>query len=297
MNCFCTIITSDYFPFAKVLFNSIKNFLPEINYQLLVVDKDDLTSDGFNIISLNDIIKTYPSDFKKIKKYEIDPVSNLRWAIKPLFLKYILLKRNAQNVIYVDPDIHFFNDPSFLFKELILNDVLLTPHWRSIHPLKDKTNFDLLFSGGIYNAGFFACNKNAINILDWWLEACAYKMEKRNGFYDDQAYLNLMPVYFPSQVKVIEHKGCNVSSWNILECKRTKKNEEEVLINEKYPIIFVHFTKGTLSSIKSEVDYMLLPFLNKYKTELIANSVSLDLFVEKKEPTKKRYFSFLKIRK
>lgn len=290
---YCTIITSDYFFYAKALFDSLKKYNNTINFQVLIVDGYDeaYSYDTIDVISLEEIKTNLASDYDSIRKYEEDKKSNLRWALKPLFLKYLIKLRGFQKVLFLDPDLYFYQTPEFLFDELNTADVIITPHWRSKDPNKDKSNFDLLFTGGLYNAGFFGCNENALNILDWWLLVCAYKMQKTNGFYVDQAYLNLIPIYFSSQVKILEHKGCNVSNWNLIECERTK-NGEEILINNKYPIIFIHFTNATINMIANGKDKLLLPFLEHYKSGLLLHNKAFQFNFEEDNPKRKEPMRF-----
>ena len=264
---YCTIITEDYLHFAETIFSSLRTFNNECQFQVLIVDATKKPSKNFKIHLKTEVQQCLPQEYKQIKKYELDLKSSFRWAFKPLFLKYLIEKERIEKVIYLDPDIFFYNSPDFLFDYLEESNVLLTPHWRSKDPFVDKNNFDLIFKGGIYNAGFFGCNKYSIPILDWWLKVCSYKMVKSNGMYVDQAFLNLMPVYFSEQVILIQHKGCNVAGWNQVECKRSVKNEK-VLINEQYPIIFIHFTPGTIFEINTGNDKLLAPYLKEYEETL-----------------------------
>ncbi|WP_040278209.1 hypothetical protein [Psychroserpens damuponensis] len=266
---FCTIITSNYFFYAKAIYDSLAEIIVDFNFNVLVVDEDiDLIEyKTIKIIRLNEIKTVLKSDYSMIQKYESDLESNLRWALKPVFLKYLLTIRGYDKVFFLDPDLYFYSDPSFLLDILDHRDVILTPHWRSKDPFLDASNFNCLFTEGLYNAGFFGCNKNAINVLDWWLSVCSYKMEKEEGFYVDQIYLNLMPIYFSSQVQVIEHRGCNISNWNRVECERTNI-DNEVLINNSFPIVFIHYTNATIKLIANGIDGLLEPQLNMYKQTL-----------------------------
>lgn len=289
MNCFCTIITSNYFFYAKALYDSLKKYDTTASFKVLIVDDYPKTynHEGIEILSLHEIIENMPSDYGHIKKYENDIESNLRWALKPLFLKYLINFKKYEKVLFLDPDLYFYKNPAFLFDELNTADVIITPHWRSKDPIKDASNFNSLFTGGLFNAGFFGCNAKSINILDWWLNVCAFKMEKTNGFYVDQAYLNLMPIYFSSQVKVIEHRGCNVSNWNLIECERTE-NGKEVLINNKYPIIFIHYTNATINIIAKGNDKLLKPFLEQYKNGLLVHNKAFKFNFEIYNPKEKK---------
>lgn len=282
MNTFCTIITSNYFFYAQALYDSLDKFDQNLSFHVLIVDEfsEELSYKNIFISRLEDVIAELPADYELISKYYSDKESNLRWALKPLFLKYLLLEMHFEKTIFLDPDLYFFNNPSFLFDELNQEDVLITPHWRSKDPFKDSGNFDSLFTGGLFNAGFFACNKNAIDILNWWLKVCSYRMIKNDGFYVDQAYLNLMPIYFTDQVKILKHKGCNVANWNRIECKRSIKNNE-VIIDDKFPIVFIHFTNGTINMIKNGSDSLLSPLLEEYKQALENHNNSFEFSIEK----------------
>ncbi|MDP5078806.1 MAG: hypothetical protein NWQ19_11955 [Nonlabens sp.] len=293
MNCFATIITADYFFYAKTIIDALVTYDKNIRLQVLVVgDVPESTQyENVKIHTLKEIATCFQDDYETIKHYEIDAASTLRWALKPLFLKYLLLQEGFSKAVLIDPDIYFYNSPLFLFDYLEDVDVLITPHWRSKDPKKDASNFNELFTGGLYNAGFFACNASAINILDWWLAACAYKMEKTGGFYVDQSYLNLLPIYFSNQVKVLQHRGCNVANWNLIECERTN-NTGEVLINDTYPIVFIHLTNSTINGINRGVDSLLKPHLEHYKKALVKHNPSFKFTFETYANTTQNVKSF-----
>ncbi len=145
-----------------------------------------------------------------------------RWSMKPVFMKYLLDSNHVKKLIYIDSDIHFFNDYNFLFDYLDSCNILLTPHWQSSDPLKDESNFKCLLTSGFYNAGFIGVNKKAIEALNWWAEVCLYNCEIKpeTGNFVDQTYLDFFHYLFDG-IKIIKHKGCNVANWNQVECKRT----------------------------------------------------------------------------
>ncbi|MBK9568930.1 MAG: hypothetical protein IPO53_02680 [Chitinophagaceae bacterium] len=133
MQTFCTIITPDYLPFAKVLFASLKKFNKHSLLQVLVVDKNDYASkENFTIHQLETLTKTVL--FKQIeKKYAHTNLDHFRWALKPIFISY-LLERNFDKVIFLDPDIFFVGEHDFLFDHLNISSMLLTPHWSNTDP-------------------------------------------------------------------------------------------------------------------------------------------------------------------
>jgi hypothetical protein len=200
-------------------------------------------------------------------KYQDSPDA-LRWSLKSVWLKYLLENGIAEQAIFIDPDIHFYQNPDFLFGELQSNAILISPHWRSTDPTMDAVNFELNFCDGIYNGGFLGATKAGLPALQWLTSACLYKCEVKpeRGLYVDQKYYDLLQSRFAG-VASLQHKGCNVANWNQVDCKRETVGDQ-ILINGTDPIIFIHFTKSTIRGIRNGKDSLLTPFLNEYEEAL-----------------------------
>jgi hypothetical protein len=206
-------------------------------------------------------------------------------------MHHLLTAKNFDQVIFIDPDVCFFSDPSFLFDEMSGASVLLSPHWRSSDPLADPVNFELNFKDGIYNGGCIGATQKGIPALEWLARACLYKCENGpgSGLFADQKYLDLLQSRFPD-VQVIQHKGCNVANWNMIDCKRMAFGEG-VRINGTDPIVFIHFSKSTIRGILSGKDALLLPYLEEYISLLKECNPSFPGFVmEQKQPAQKGHF-------
>ncbi len=263
MQTFCTIITADYLPFAKVLLASILKYDPDVTLQVLVVDKTDSPSSENFVIHSVDSVATSPVAKGIHKKYAHTNPSQFRWALKPVFISH-LLQKGFDKVIFTDADIYFVNNFSFLFEELDTNNVLLTPHWANLNPFENEGSLKDVLSGGLYNAGFIGVNKKGEGIINWWAEMCHYKTEEdpKLGFYFDQKYLNILPVQFEG-VKIIKHQGCNLASWNVQTCKREIVNGK-LMINQQFEPVFIHFNRETFVNILNRNDKLLYPFLEEY---------------------------------
>lgn len=267
MKTFCTIITSDFYPYAQALYASLIKYNPDTQLQVLVVDSNSLPAQRANagiVLHFITEISGYSLVSDMYKKYAHLNADKLRWALKPPFLSY-LLEHGFSKTIYADCDIFFFNDHSFLFDELDESSVLLTPHWTVSNPVVNEDNFLSSFEGGLFNAGFIGASVKGIPALRWWAEACLYRIERdiKKGLFDDQRYLDAVPVLF-EDVKIIRHKGCNVATWNYDECKRILV-DKQVMINGKYPIIFIHFNTMLVKQILKGHDNLLLPYFLEYK--------------------------------
>ncbi len=270
---FCTISTLDYMPYVCALYDSLMRFNSDVVLNVFISDAacagaDRITSShGIRLYGTDDLCMN-GTGRKILEKYRAVSMDAFRWAMKPVFLQHLLERGHAEALIYVDNDIHFFNDYSFLFDELETHDIILTPHWRSSDPQADSTNFFTLYTSGLYNGGFVGVTRDALPALAWWASACLYVCEKNaaRGQFVDQAHLNLLPVYF-DRVKIIRHRGCNVANWNRLECRRVQR-DGTVLINGVYSVVFIHFTHSTIRGIDRGDDAPLAPFLQEYRESL-----------------------------
>jgi hypothetical protein len=130
---------------------------------------------------------------------------------------------------------------------------------------------------GLYNAGFVAVNKFALSTLEWWANACLYRCEKNawRGLFDDQKYLDLVPIIEPKTL-VLNHQGCNVAEWNREVCKRSINQSGNVLINEKWPVIFIHFNKTTIQCFLNKEDELLKDYFYEYISLLKKHNSNLN---------------------
>lgn len=272
---FCTIINGGYIAYAKALYDSLAEQRTNALLHVLVLDTITTVEEVENIIFYTSNDLSILPIFKELKaKYTND---ELRWSAKPVFLLFLLM-RGIKKVIYVDSDIHFFNDFHFLFELLATQSVILSPHNRSINPEADAENFIKNFTEGIYNGGFIGVNNTAVDALEWWASACRYECKKNfnSGLYVDQKYLELIPARF-KDVYSLQHLGCNVAGWNRQDCKRVLANGE-ILINGVEPIVFIHFAIGTNILIVYGDDELLKPHFATYAKRVLLYDEKEDLF-------------------
>lgn len=233
---FCTISTVSHLYKTYALADSLAAFGGILN--VLLVDGKSIpevqTPPNIMFFSLNNLNDEIGKEI--ISKYK--QKDKLRWALKPVFLNFLLKKHSK--VIYVDNDIFFFNDFSFLFEKLNKKSILLTPHFYEVNPEKNQNWLEANFRVGLYNAGFIGVNRNAIPALQWWAKCCLYNVKKSyiRGLFDDQKFLDLIPVLFDN-IKIIKHRGCNLAGWNY-------RSYPSLTEKKKYNLIFIHFAELSL---------------------------------------------------
>ncbi|MGQ0737756.1 MAG: hypothetical protein ACT4OJ_01735 [Bacteroidota bacterium] len=270
----CTIITADYLPVARVLCASIQKNNPGTGLHVLVIGEHNFSSEQyFTLISLNQLREA--EFYKEIeKKYAHTNPDVFRWALKPVLVGY-LLQQGYEKVIFADPDLYFVNKFDFLFDLLDSYAVLLTPHWADLDIISSEDSVMSVLRNGLFNAGFVAASQKGLPAIHWWAGMCHYKTEKRSdlGIYDDQKYLDMLPVQFEN-VHILKHQGCNLASWNIQTCKR-EMVEGKLLINRQFEPVFIHFAKDTIINILNRNDVLLRPYLDEYISALAENGFNL----------------------
>jgi hypothetical protein len=253
---FCTISTESHLFKTYALADSLRTFGGAL--KVLIVDSDEVK----NVENIPSNVQFHFLEQLSSERIELTKKAykkdKLRWALKPAYLLYLLSE--YQELIYLDNDIFFYNGYNFLFEELQHSDLLLTPHFYPSSPQKDQTWLEANFRLGLYNAGFIGVNRNGKKALEWWSDCCLYEMKRAywRGLFDDQKYLDLLPVLF-NNVRVIKHRGCNFAGWN----NQNNLKEEE--------IIFIHYNRFTVSKFQVETSLYFNSFLqylsvlNKYK--------------------------------
>lgn len=274
---FSTITSADYYPFVLVLFDSLKRFNDNVKLHVLVTSENVDTlkaEEGIHLYSLSSV-ESIPLGKEIILKY-LENDNFLRWALKPIFLQKVL--QTSESVIYLDNDLYFFNNYDFLFELLEQHSLLLSPHHGSILPWHYPDEFMINFQIGLYNGGFVGVRKESIDTLKWWANVCFYKMSTAHeeGLFVDQRFLDLVPI-IDKNAGLLHHRGCNLGSWNIHECKRLVI-DKSVMINGIFPVIFIHFNNETIKQILNGNDQILFPYYREYEENFSSRGFSLQEF-------------------
>jgi len=270
-NICCTIVSTSHIYKGITLLKSLQAY---DNYStllyLIVMEPVDFKLDNINILNIDHFLKSDEDAIKMADKYKDD---ELRWSIKSVVIRYLVNNYQEANVLYCDCDMFFFDYPTHLFNYLEEGGIVLTPHWRPLNPETDLVQFRANFINGLFNAGCIAANTAGIPALNWWVQACISGCERNfmQGLWFDQAYLDLMPIYF-SQTVICRHFGYNVAYWN--SHLRNEYLDGTKTLKDFFSIILAHFTKDTILSIESGADTLLEPYLDKYKKS-IKNSLKL----------------------
>lgn len=217
----CTIVSKNYFAYAKTLAESFLVCNPGHDFYILVVDRDTdrarFVHPGAQVIFLADL---YPQDYLQ-HAFRFD-ILELNTNVKPGLLQH-LLKQGYPAAYYFDPDIYCYRPVATLDEALSSNNILLTPH--ALLPTPDDglrpVDRDFL-KCGVYNLGFVGTRNTSEGrrFLSWWEHRCLTEgfSEPGLGVFVDQRWIDLVPCYF-SGVNVYRNPGCNTAYWNLHERK------------------------------------------------------------------------------
>lgn len=239
----CSIFAKNYVGYARTLFQSFRQYHPELRCFGLVVDEWqgllDPANEPFEIVSLGDL---QIPELEKLKfKYDI---TELATAAKPFLLDRILRDQGIDRLLYLDPDIMVTDSLTRLFDRLDAADFLVTPHLDTDFPDDGKMPDDkAIMTSGIYNLGFFGVRSsaNGLAMLDWWKHKLATKcvMEHASGYFVDQRFIDLAKGLFP-HFEIIREPGYNAAYWN-LHSRTISKAGDQWLCNGT-PLSFFHFS-------------------------------------------------------
>nr|WP_319565693.1 hypothetical protein [uncultured Rhodoferax sp.] len=259
----CTIVTPDYVDRAVALALSAMRSGSKAEYQVLTTGPTFEAVPGFKFLDLDSLCAHLPHAAAVREKYG-DDRDRLRWCLKPVLMAHLLRENPTCTVVYADSDIAFFRPPELLAQLLGSGSVLLTPHWRPPNPLGSTRNFRLNFMDGLFNAGCITAVASGARALQWWADAClsACEQNREDGLWDDQRYLDLMPIYFDGTI-ICRDRGFNLADWN--HHLRVANDLGCRDVPDVWPVSMVHFTPNTIKRIERGDDPLLEPYLNEHK--------------------------------
>lgn len=239
MRHFCTYLDHRYLTRGLALAGSLRRHCPDV--RLWVLCLDDVSYAALVALGLPHIVPISLADFERDDR-PLQVARSNRSLIEYYFtctpsLPLFVLRHQPQieMLTYVDADLFFFGSPEPLFAEIGDSSIGIIPH-RFPETMSHLEQF------GIFNVGWltFRRDENGLQCLEWWRERClewCYDRVEPDRFAD-QKYLDHWPQRF-NGVHIIQHKGANVASWNVLGHCITK-SPGGVMVDDQ-ALIFFHF--------------------------------------------------------
>ncbi|MCW3473875.1 hypothetical protein [Limobrevibacterium gyesilva] len=278
--CF-TSFTFGYLSRARVLAQTLRAAHPDWTLWALVVDEPPPDLDLHAALAPFDaVMRADALDIPRFRAwmFKHDLVEACT-AVKGAMLE-MLLRRGADKVVYLDPDIAVFHPLSGIERRLDDASIVLTPHQLAANDglpaMADNELTSLKY--GTYNLGFVAVRNddNGRAFAAWWSavtrQACYDDVEA--GLFTDQKYCDLVPGLFDG-VHVERDPGCNVASWNLSRRSLAFGADGALLVNGA-ALKFYHFTKiggvgDTMTERYGRDNVEVYEVVNWYKRAVAAN--------------------------
>jgi hypothetical protein len=216
---FCTIVTTSFVPYARVLAASLARHHDARKLIVLVMDADDRLDpahEPFTLVQPSDLEPVLPAaEFARMTVMYNG--KELATALKPFLLEH-LLDGGAPSAVFVDPDIEVFSRLDDLEEAAVAHGVVLVPHCLAPIPLDGETPTETTIQRyGIFNGGLLGVSPAGRPFLGWLgarlLRDCISAPEQ--GLFVDQRWLDFVPAYFDHLV--LRDPTVDVAYWNLHE--------------------------------------------------------------------------------
>jgi hypothetical protein len=174
------------------------------------------------------------------------------WALASYCCYYFIHRQNLDNIYYLDADLYFYKDLDMFDREIDKKSVGIVRH-----------RIDYLPSSGEFNVGivYFRNDYTGRACSNWWKNQLASD-PNCNPYYPwygqcgDQKYLELFPLIFGNQVRIVDDTVGHLAPWNVTF--HEYDNESIIWNGIKQDLLYFHFAhfkrqeKGYRTSYNNE---------------------------------------------
>jgi len=181
-----------------------------------------------NVVQLDDLATDELWDARIARSYR-----DFCWTLSSVLCDH-LLKVHGE-VVYVDADILFFNNPAELVEICRSGEVAAVPHGFPKRLKKFEAN-------GMFNVQwvyFRGCQGQ--QACQRWKEQCLERcdLNPEAGVVGDQLYLDEWPVLYSAFVP-LDHLGAGVAPWNH-EVRNPRDDSGTWIVDDETTLVFYHF--------------------------------------------------------
>jgi len=243
MRNYCTLADKNYLLQAKVMCDSLirESSNKELNIFFLCLDQETIDVIGnwtkhkehIIPIPLHLIEATYP-ELLGYKKN--NPWNKYCWILASFLCRYSLMVVGAKDILYVDSDIYFYQDPEAIFAEVSGFSIGIIRHRHNTAKSPD----------GEFNVGivYFQNDNCGRECIEWWTTTMVEGLEPELDSCGDQKYLERFETKWPMSTRVIEGIG-HGAPWNFrLYCYDYYMDQGVIIWGKEYQkLIFNHFSR------------------------------------------------------
>lgn len=242
---FVTCVTSNYVHYARALFRSVREFHPQAQFFVLIVDRRDGLLDPAAepfVVLFGDQLEI-PDWSRMAFQYTAMEMS---CALKPFIMRHLLGKGLARGrLCYLDSDLQLHAPMNPMLDRLASNHIVLFPHLRSVGEDRAQVQDEQAIRlHGVFNGGLLALDDSAeaMAMLSWWASKTARLSIKDVAVHlsHDQAWLEAVPALFDG-VCVYRNPVYNLAYWNLGGHKLRRASHGAVTLDGE-PLVCFHFS-------------------------------------------------------
>lgn len=277
----CTVVSCNYWAYARVFASTLRRQHPAIDVFVLLVDRpsDPVCAEEelFTTVCVEEL-DNLPDPVHLFFKYN---VLELNTAVKPYFFDYLFRRFGVETLIYCDPDVAFFAPLDKAWARLEEASCVLTPHITKPYGDRAWPGELQVNQAGIFNLGFIGLSRSpeTARLLDWWkgklYDGCF--MDIASGMHVDQKWMNFVPLYF-NRSEILKDPDYNIAYWNLHYTGAQLSFKEGRLMSGDRPAVFFHFSgfdyfdKEVISRHQNRFNFRdfpaLRPLFEYYRREL-----------------------------
>lgn len=231
---YCTLFNSNYLDKGLVTIDSLVKCSE--NAVVYVLCMDEKCYEILNDMALKHVVPIRLSDFENERLLAAKAertAAEYCWTCSGSLILYVLETYGESNCTYIDADMYFYRDPSFLIEEMIKEgkSVLIIEHGFR----KDHLYEHLVGSSGRFCVEFntFLNNKKSLAVLKQWIDNILRECSATTaGNLGDQSYLTEWPEKYDC-VYIVKNIGAGIAPWNLNRFTLEKVENGGPAVSEK----------------------------------------------------------------
>lgn len=245
---YCTLFNSNYLDKGLVTIQSLLDNSKDAVIYVLAMDEKcyevlgDMENDQIVPIRLSD----FENERLLAAKAERS-AAEYCWTCSGSLILYVLETYGEDNCTYIDADLYFYRDPSFLIKEMMEKG-------KSVSIIEHGFKKDLMYEHSVTGSGRFCVefntflnNEESLNVLKQWIDDILRECSaETKGNLGDQSYLTEWPEKYDC-IHIVEHIGAGMAPWNLNRFQLEKTESNVPVISEigkkssQEKAVFYHF--------------------------------------------------------
>ncbi len=245
---YCTLFNSHYLDKGLVTIHSLlKNSKNAVIY---VLTMDEECFHILKTMAMDRVILIHLNDFENERLLAVKKkrsAAEYCWTCSAGLIQYILETYGESNCTYIDADLYFYRDPSFLIEEM-------KEKGKSVLIIEHGFKKDYLYEHSVGGSGRFCVefntflnNEEAREVLKQWIDDILTECSATTaGNLGDQSYLTGWPEKYEC-VHIVEHIGAGIAPWNLNRFALVKIENRIPVISEvgkknsREAAVFFHF--------------------------------------------------------